>query len=821
MSSFKLNERLQLAFDYLYNTGRNVFLTGKAGTGKTTFLRHLKESSPKRMIVTSPTGVAAINAGGVTLHSFFQLPLGPQTPDSPREQRNAMSAQKIQIIKSLELLVIDEISMVRADLLDSVDVVLRRYRRNNKPFGGVQLLLIGDMQQLSPVVRPEDEEILRPYYSSFYFFGSLAWQKTSYVCIELNEVFRQTDQNFVSLLNNIREGRVDSDTINKLNSRYISGYQPPKGEDIVTLVTTNRQADNINHQHMLALNTEQRVYDAEIKGDFPESSYPIDKSLILKVDTVVMFLKNDTSQDKLFYNGKIGRVTSFDDEAVYVRCNGETSEIRVTPMTWENTKYEVNPKTKEITESVVGSFKQVPLRTAWAVTIHKSQGLTFDKLMIDAANSFAHGQVYVALSRCRTLEGLVLLRPLSQGDIISDPQVRSFAQLVEQLTPNSIILGDDKRQYFFDIVADLFDFNTLYVDIQQMQRLLAMYSSSLVGTIKNFDGVDSKIFSDLMVVSDKFMQYVRSAYASSPDLEKESTLIQRIQNGCEYYVEKLNLIVENAVKSFTFDCDDKAKKSKITEMYKTLSYDYDFKKNLLVSLKDNFTVSNYQHNKAHISLDLLSTETSSKSGLTRVSANISSVTSKYISKNPELYSMLNNWRKSAADSNNVEPADIVSTRTLVNISNDIPSDVKALSAVKGMGGKAKKFSADILRIIFKYLGNKGTLFADYNEKIKQAEFKSMSTAEQTFAMLNLGKTPEQISTERRLTLATILGHLAKFVASGEIPADKVLPHDVIENIKIFMLENPGLTDKQIIEKYNGRCSYGELSIVKASMQFDE
>ena len=248
-ADFQENERLQLAFDYVYYTGRNVFLTGKAGTGKTTFLKKLRKTCPKRMVVTSPTGVAAVNAGGVTLHSFFQLPFGPRTPDSPLDHKQGLNNRKISVIKTLELLVIDEISMVRADLLDSVDQVLRRYRRSNKPFGGVQLLLIGDMQQLSPVIRPEDEEILRPYYDSYYFFGSIAWRKTSYVCIELDHVFRQTDLAFVSLLNNIREGRVDTNTINALNSRYQPNYQPPNGEDIVTLVTTNRQADSINHTH--------------------------------------------------------------------------------------------------------------------------------------------------------------------------------------------------------------------------------------------------------------------------------------------------------------------------------------------------------------------------------------------------------------------------------------------------------------------------------------------------------------------------------------------------------------------------------------------
>ncbi len=645
MEDYQENERLQLAFDYVYYTGRNVFLTGKAGTGKTTFLKKLRRTCPKRMVVTSPTGVAAVNAGGVTLHSFFQLPFGPRTPESPLESKNAMNNRKISVIKTLELLVIDEISMVRADLLDSVDQVLRRYRRSNKPFGGVQLLLIGDMQQLSPVIRPEDEEILRPYYDSYYFFGSIAWRKTSYVCIELDHVFRQTDSTFITLLNNIREGRVDANTINALNSRYMPNYQPPNGEDIVTLVTTNRQADSINQTHLLGLETEQREYAAQIKGEFPESSYPVEKNLILKKDAVVMFLKNDTSFDHLFYNGKIGRVTGFDDDGVYVRCNGEDGDIHVGAMVWENTKYDIAPETKEIKETVIGTFTQIPLRIAWAVTIHKSQGLTFDHLMIDAANSFAHGQVYVALSRCRTLEGLVLLRPLSAGDVISDPQVRSFAEMVEQNMPNQSVLCADKREYFFDIVTELFDFNAIYNDLQGMHRFLTLYSSSVMGNKMAFSGLDSIVFSQLMAVSVKFMNAIRSSYSATPDVEKEPALIQRIQKGCAYYLDKMQTLLEPVIKTFAFDCDDKTKKAKLLETYQSLTYNFDLKKNILFSLKDEFSIKRYLTLKAEISLELSKEAGGGSAKLSRVQPNASSVTSKYISNNPELYNELVQWRK--------------------------------------------------------------------------------------------------------------------------------------------------------------------------------
>ncbi len=818
MEDYQENERLQLAFDYVYYTGRNVFLTGKAGTGKTTFLKKLRKTCPKRMIVTSPTGVAAVNAGGVTLHSFFQLPFGPRTPDSPLDHKQGLNNRKISVIKTLELLVIDEISMVRADLLDSVDQVLRRYRHNNKPFGGVQLLLIGDMQQLSPVIRPEDEDILRPYYDSYYFFGSLAWRKTSYVCIELDHVFRQTDGKFITLLNSIREGRVDIATINALNSRCIPNYQQPKGEDIVTLVTTNRQADSINQTHMIGLATEQREFAAEVKGEFPESSFPVDKNLILKKDAVVMFVKNDPSYEHLFYNGKIGRITGFgDDGGVFVRCNGESEDIAVSPLAWENTKYEINPETKEIKESVIGTFTQIPLRIAWAVTIHKSQGLTFDRLMIDAANSFAHGQVYVALSRCRTLEGLVLLRPISAGDIISDPQVRSFAEMVEQNMPDQSVLRADKREYFFDIVTEMFDFHAIYNDLQGMQRFLTMYASSVMGNKEAFNGLDSIVLGQLIVVSDKFMQNIRYNYRETPDVATEPTLLQRIQKGCAYYVDKMQTLIEPTIKTFAFDCDDKQKKEKLLETYKSLAYNYDLKKNILVHLKDDFSIKRYLMAKAEMSLEL-SKDVAGGSSLSRVQPNASSVTSKYVSNNPELYNDLVQWRKNKADDLNVKSTDVVATKTILEISNKKPTTVKDLMAITGMKGKGKPYIAEIMKVLLPHIGNvAGTMF-NADQEMQSARYESLSTYEKTLYHFNNGKSAAEIASERKLTVETVMKHLAGYVAKGEVDPLKLMSKDRIERIRMFMLENPNSPDKKVVDGVKGGCNYGEVSVVRAIME---
>ncbi len=440
------NPELQLAFDFIQFTNRNVFLTGKAGTGKTTFLHNLKRSSPKRMIVVAPTGVAAINAGGVTIHSFFQLAFHPHIPTaneqpSPvgRSQEGGnfkMSREKVNIMKSLDLLVIDEISMVRADLLDAVDSILRRYKNHLLPFGGVQLLMIGDLQQLAPVVKEEDWEMLGKYYDTAFFFGSLALQQTDYITIELQHVYRQKDLSFITLLNKIRDNQLDSSALQELNKRYDPEFDPDSDEGYITLTTHNAQAQSLNDSRLLKLPGKIQTFKARVKDDFPEYAYPTAFELHLKTGAQVMFVKNDISKDKLYFNGKIGTIVDIDDDVITVQCPEDPDAIPVEKVEWQNMKYTLDDETKEIQETVIGTFTQYPLKLAWAITIHKSQGLTFDKVIIDARAAFAHGQVYVALSRCRTLEGIVLSTPVSQRGIITDPTVSGFVGAIERNHPD-------------------------------------------------------------------------------------------------------------------------------------------------------------------------------------------------------------------------------------------------------------------------------------------------------------------------------------------------------------------------------------------------
>lgn len=402
------NKELATAWDFVEHTGTSIFLTGKAGTGKTTFLKTIKKRSSKRMIVVAPTGVAAINAAGMTIHSFFQLPLTPYVPGAAIRDRYDFSKEKRRIIRSIDMVVIDEISMVRADLLDAIDFVLRRYRDATQPFGGAQLLMIGDLQQLTPVVTPKDEEILRNYYSTPYFFGSKALQQINYVTIQLTRVYRQQDEAFINILNHIRDGKPTQADLALLNQRCKPFFIPRPEEGYIRLTTHNNMADSYNENELRKLSGRSITFTAEVKGEFPAQNYPAEERLVLKAGAQVMFIKNDPSGRHLYYNGRIGHITSISNNEISVRCAGDDEDIKVEPQEWENTRYVLNPTTKVIESQVQGVFRQYPLRLAWAITIHKSQGLTFEHAIIDAGRSFASGQVYVALSRCKSLEGLVL-----------------------------------------------------------------------------------------------------------------------------------------------------------------------------------------------------------------------------------------------------------------------------------------------------------------------------------------------------------------------------------------------------------------------------
>lgn len=425
------NYELDVARFIVEKTDKSLFLTGKAGTGKTTFLREVVRYTKKKCIVLAPTGIAAVNAGAMTIHSFFQFGLGPfvQGVIEPKSDFR-INKSKLELIRHLQLLIIDEVSMVRADLMDHIDVELRRIRRNSKPFGGVQLLMIGDLQQLPPIAHGGEDELLRQYYKTLYFFSSAALKSMKYSCIELKNVYRQTDRHFIDMLNHARDCTLTSQDISDLNARYVPGFSPKPEDGYIRLMTHNRQVDYVNETELEKLDSKPFTFVAAVTGTFPEESYPTADSLTLKKGAQVMFIKNDP--ERRFINGTLGEVKSIDKNSIAVRLAESGTIIDVEPMEWQNIRYQFDEESKEISSRQIGRFKQYPLKAAWAITVHKSQGLTFDKAIIDVHAAFSPGQAYVALSRCRTLDGLVLSSPVSSSVFMRDNAVDAYMNYISR-----------------------------------------------------------------------------------------------------------------------------------------------------------------------------------------------------------------------------------------------------------------------------------------------------------------------------------------------------------------------------------------------------
>ena len=452
-------------FNLAEHTNRSIFLTGKAGTGKTTFLNEFVKKTQKKHIVVAPTGIAAINAGGVTIHSMFGLPLRTFIPTTDRIDSNLGNnisdlmqhfkyrKDKLKLLREIEIIIIDEVSMLRADVLDMMDFSLRFVRRNQQKFGGVQMLFIGDLYQLPPVVR--DEHFLGQYYKSPFFFESYALKEMPLITIELTTVYRQTDEKFLDILNDIRDGAVGDVDFETLNERYLPDFEPTD-EPYVYLTSHNRMADEINQKKLKELKGKPYLYSADIIGNFNENQYPNEEELQLKVGAQVMFIRNDASSEKRYFNGKLAEVMSLDDKEITVLIDGDDEVFKIKKETWEQKRYGLDSD-KNITEDVLGSFQQYPIRLAWAVTIHKSQGLTFDRLIIDAGKSFASGQVYVALSRCRTLEGIVLKSKITPNVIFADRRVSKFQDETNANEKVEEILQSEKYDYSIKKVVSRLD----------------------------------------------------------------------------------------------------------------------------------------------------------------------------------------------------------------------------------------------------------------------------------------------------------------------------------------------------------------------------
>lgn len=428
---------------FINQTNRSIFLTGKAGTGKTTLLKEIIKSTYKNCVVVAPTGIAALNAGGVTIHSIFQLPFGGFIPEKNIDTHFSdnmkfeskdtlrrhfkMSAVKKAVIQNMELLIIDEVSMLRSDLMDAIDFMLQSVRNRKLAFGGVQVLFIGDLLQLPPVVRDEEWRTLRKYYKGKFFFHSHVVQQNPPLYVELSKIFRQSDETFIDLLNNLRNNKITNNNIDFLNKFVQPNFDLKTNKGYITLTTHNNKADTINTKSLSDLEGNSKSYKAQIVGDFQEKIFPLEEYLELKVGAQIMFIKNDLSLEKNFFNGKMGFIKSLSDNEIMVNFPEENKTVEVEKYEWQNIRYFVNPMTKEIEEEVLGTFVHYPIKLAWAITVHKSQGLTFEKAALDVSQVFLPGQAYVALSRLRSLDGLILLSPLQMNGILNDDDVMDYA----------------------------------------------------------------------------------------------------------------------------------------------------------------------------------------------------------------------------------------------------------------------------------------------------------------------------------------------------------------------------------------------------------
>jgi hypothetical protein len=799
------NPELELAVQFIEKTDRNLFITGKAGTGKTTFLHKIKKESLKRMVIVAPTGVAAINAKGVTIHSFFQMPFGPILPNQVANTTHAQrkfSKTKIDIIKSLDLVIIDEISMVRADLLDGIDQVLRRYKNKNKVFGGVQILMIGDLQQLAPVVRPNEWSLLQQHYNTVYFFSSKAYQEANVVSIELKHIYRQKNEAFIKILNEVRNDKLSDESAKILKKNFNPSFSPNKEEGYITLTTHNKRAHLINNSELNKVKNKSTFFNAEISGKFNENSYPNSEKLELKVGAQVMFIKNDSSLEKRYYNGKIGVVTDISRENVTVQCANEIDEIVTEKEMWSNISYSINEETKELKEDIVGSFTQIPLRLAWAITIHKSQGLTFEKAIIDAEASFAHGQTYVALSRCTSLEGLVLKTPITSSAIINDSTVSIFNERVEENHPDEDILNRSEQQFQLNLISELFDYQSFLYPTTRLIDVFFKNRTSIKGdVIDHLQTIKDEGVIALMRVSNGFKNQLLEL---SEDLilpENSLKVQERFKKAVDYFLNNTKNNIQKPLDAIQFSTDNKAVKKDFSKQFDVLQEKLEEKLFALQKMTNGFKVQGFLQVRAQAVLQ--------KTALTAKKKKIST------RKDPLLALKLRELRDEIRIAESIPAFQIFTQETLYAMCDILPRTLAELLKVKGMGkARVSKYGDEILETIEEYCKTNGI-----NKLNEQKKEDKKSTKQISFELFKSGLSLKEIAKERSLTTGTIENHLANFIPSGEIDVLELMELKRYKKIRNAIEEVgtvKGLT--ALKEKVDANYTYMELKMVLMSME---
>lgn len=831
------NELFQLAIQLVNFSNRSLFLTGKAGTGKTTFLKYIREHSPKQMAIVAPTGVAAINAGGVTIHSFFQLPLTPFIPDSsgtgfssPSQEvadkhsllsRLRFTSDKKKVLQQLELLVIDEISMVRCDTLDAIDAVLRFIRqRPADKFGGVQVLFIGDLLQLPPVIKEPEWQLLSDYYQGHYFFDSKVLQEEPPLYIEFDKIYRQKDNRFIDVLNQVRNNQLNESGIEILKSRYQPTFRRRKNDGYIVLTTHNNKATEINRQELEKLRTPLYSYPAEVEDDFSDRAYPAEELLYLKVGAQVMFIRNDSAEKgKRYFNGKIGIVTTLEEDKIVVRCdsdsfaaNESTYEIEVQKEKWENIRYTMDKSTRQLETDVLGSFTQYPLRLAWAITIHKSQGLTFEKAIIDAGAAFAPGQVYVALSRCTCLEGVVLQSQIGAGNLFSDPRIVTFAKRNSSGEQLQQELVRAKKQYQLFILQQCFDISIIEKNSKELLEYLVEHTTSFNKEAVTSIEIIVAAAEQLQETAVKFQTQLNYLFQETDSIDSSTNIKDRIRAAGQYFIPLLKQLL-NQLQQAVVVTDSRIHAKECNDRYREVAVLLAEKNFLLTGIAENFSIENYFTKKNTFRSPSLS-----------FNAYAGGTQHKTDSPHPLLYQELKKLRESICSKKNLPIYMVAGSSTLEEMVRYLPQNMTALKKINGFGEvKAKQYGQLFLDLIIAYT-NEHNLYTQIDEKpvIKQKSKKTVTTKKKTdtyaesLALFEKGNSITEIAEIRSLTMGTIENHLLRYIRSGEIEISKIIAAEKINQIQQVLDNNPSQKITAIKELLGENISFGEIRFVVAA-----
>jgi hypothetical protein len=819
VNNIERNEIFDLAYRFVTETSENIFLTGKAGTGKTTFLKYLKETATKNIVVAAPTGVAAINAGGVTLHSLFQLPFHPFLPTKNSKEellaKIRQNKQRQQLLRKMELLVIDEISMVRCDVMDSIDTILRHVRRNyHLPFGGVQLLCIGDLHQLSPVAQNKEWSILSEYYASPFFFDSLAIKEQTPLLIELNKIYRQKEESFVQLLNKVRNNNMNADDFEDLHLRFNPSFSPLADEKYITLTSHNNQADLINQQQLQRIILAPFTYKAVIEQDFPENMYPVEVELILKEGAQVMFLKNDLVY-KRYYNGKIGTVKSLEKEKIIVECDGKDIEVGLE--TWENSRYTLNRTDGKLEQETLGTFTQFPLRLAWAITIHKSQGLTFEKVMIDAGAAFSSGQVYVALSRCTSLEGIVLLSKIPSSAITSNENVIKGQQSLTHRGSLAERFAGARQAFTQQLLEDIFSFNEIGIAASQLEFQIKQHKDKLNTEAISWIEKIKQHFAADKTVGLKFNGLVAQLMKEEGIIEKNEVLQKRISDAANHFVPKLEAYLKE-IQNHPLITEHKEAATPVNEALAELALAVYNSNYYLQYCKQAFSVTTFLQHKLKYAVP--------KYNITCYASGKKQTVSFTDTPNAELYETLKRWRDMVCGDESLPIYMVANQNTLKEISTYLPLSKKDLLQISGFGkAKVDKYGDDVLAAVESYCQqynietNMVAKAANPKRERKSAEEKTtagkIDTKTASFDLYKQGKSLAEIAKERNLATSTIESHLAYFIGNGQIDINDFVNKEKQQQIKNAAAIHGTLSHKTLMENLPAGIGYGDVKMVLA------